>query len=83
MKNIKVGDEVQKVKGYRWPGVVVAVPRDRERHGMTVGDLASERYVSLATFRKNGREVRTPVWIARVAANPQSESTENVVVQVT
>ena len=28
-------------------------------------DLGSERYVSLATFRKNGREVRTPVWIAR------------------
>jgi hypothetical protein len=27
-------------------------------------DLGSERYVSLATFRKNGREVRTPVWIA-------------------
>ena len=31
-------------------------------------DLGSERYVSLATFRKNGREVRTPVWIAREAA---------------
>ena len=30
-------------------------------------DLGSERYVSLATFRKNGREVRTPVWIAREA----------------
>ena len=28
-------------------------------------DLGSERYVNLATFRKNGREVRTPVWIAR------------------
>lgn len=27
-------------------------------------ELATERYVSLATFRKNGREVRTPVWIA-------------------
>ena len=24
----------------------------------------SERYVSLATFRRNGAEVRTPVWIA-------------------
>ena len=33
-----------------------------------MGDLGSERYVSLATFRKNGREVRTPVWIARKAA---------------
>lgn len=27
-------------------------------------DAQNERYVSLATFRKNGREVRTPVWIA-------------------
>ena len=25
---------------------------------------ATERYVSLATFRRDGREVRTPVWIA-------------------
>ena len=30
-----------------------------------MSDLASERYVNLATFRRNGREVRTPVWIAR------------------
>lgn len=27
-------------------------------------DPAGERYVSLATFRRDGREVRTPVWIA-------------------
>ena len=27
-------------------------------------DARRERYVSLATFRKDGREVRTPVWIA-------------------
>jgi PPOX class probable F420-dependent enzyme len=27
-------------------------------------DAQRERYVSLATFRKDGREVRTPVWIA-------------------
>lgn len=27
-------------------------------------DAAHERYVSLATFRRDGREVRTPVWIA-------------------
>jgi PPOX class probable F420-dependent enzyme len=26
--------------------------------------MGAERYVSLATFRKNGDEVRTPVWIA-------------------
>jgi uncharacterized protein len=30
-------------------------------------DPASERYVSLATFRRNGAEVKTPVWIAAVA----------------
>lgn len=27
-------------------------------------DPARERYVSLATFRRDGREVRTPVWVA-------------------
>jgi len=27
-------------------------------------DLGSERYVNLATFRRNGSEVRTPVWVA-------------------
>ncbi len=27
-------------------------------------DPAAESYVNLATFRKNGKEVRTPVWIA-------------------
>ncbi len=27
-------------------------------------DPARERYVSLATYRRDGREVRTPVWIA-------------------
>ena len=26
-------------------------------------DFQRERYVSLATFRKDGRDVRTPVWI--------------------
>lgn len=30
-------------------------------------DPASERYVSLATYRRNGVEVKTPVWIASVA----------------
>jgi hypothetical protein len=25
-------------------------------------DLARQRYVSLATFRKNGAEIRTPIW---------------------
>ena len=28
-------------------------------------DPAEERYVSLATYRRNGKEVRTPVWIAK------------------
>lgn len=30
----------------------------------TALDPARERYVSLATFRRDGREVRTPVWVA-------------------
>jgi PPOX class probable F420-dependent enzyme len=29
-------------------------------------DPAAERYVSLATFRRNGREIRTPVWLAEL-----------------
>jgi PPOX class probable F420-dependent enzyme len=29
-------------------------------------DLRPQRYVSLATFRRDGREVRTPVWFAEV-----------------
>jgi len=29
-----------------------------------VKELGAETYVSLATFRRDGREVRTPVWIA-------------------
>ena len=29
-------------------------------------DPAQARYVSLATFRRNGKEIRTPVWIAQV-----------------
>src|ERR1700721_717966 len=30
-------------------------------------DPATEKYVSLATYRRNGIEVKTPVWIARMA----------------
>jgi PPOX class probable F420-dependent enzyme len=33
---------------------------------VAAGDLARERYLSLATFRKNGAEVRTPIWFAVV-----------------
>jgi len=29
-------------------------------------DPATQRYVSLASYRRNGREVRTPVWLAEV-----------------
>ena len=29
---------------------------------MAAGDLARARYLSLATFRKTGAEVRTPIW---------------------
>ena len=31
---------------------------------MTQEELGRARYVNLATFRRSGREVRTPVWIA-------------------
>lgn len=31
----------------------------------TYSDLAAARYVSLATCRRNGAEVLTPVWLAR------------------
>ena len=30
----------------------------------TTQELGSATYVSLATFRRDGREVRTPVWVA-------------------
>jgi uncharacterized protein len=30
-------------------------------------DPATEKYVSLATYRRNGVEVKTPVWIAKLA----------------
>lgn len=33
-------------------------------------DAANEKYVSLATFRKNGTEVKTPVWIADASGTP-------------
>jgi len=32
--------------------------------GALVDELGRERYVSLGTFRRDGREVRTPVWVA-------------------
>ena len=31
---------------------------------MTGGGLGQERYVSLATFRRDGTQVKTPVWFA-------------------
>ena len=36
--------------------------------------LADETYVNLATFRRDGREVRTPVWVA-----PSADGTRLVV----
>ncbi len=30
-----------------------------------VADLADEKFVSLATFKKNGEKVATPMWLAR------------------
>ena len=33
---------------------------------MALAELARERYVSLATLRRNGAEVRTPIWFATV-----------------
>ncbi len=33
-------------------------------------DPAAEPYVNLATFRRDGREVRTPVWIAADRRDP-------------
>ncbi len=33
---------------------------------ISIPDLAAERYVSLATYRRNGAEVLTPVWLAPV-----------------
>jgi PPOX class probable F420-dependent enzyme len=33
----------------------------------TVKQLQGQKYVSLATFRRNGQEVRTPVWFAEQA----------------
>jgi PPOX class probable F420-dependent enzyme len=34
-------------------------------------DLARESYLNLATFRRTGAEVRTPVWFAASPANPR------------
>jgi PPOX class probable F420-dependent enzyme len=32
----------------------------------TIEKLGQETYVNLATFRRNGRSVKTPVWVARL-----------------
>jgi PPOX class probable F420-dependent enzyme len=37
----------------------------------------TERYVSLATFRRSGKEVRTPVWIVALGAISYVYSTDN------
>ena len=38
---------------------------------MTPHDLARERYVNLATFRKSGAEVKTPIWFASDPQDPR------------
>jgi PPOX class probable F420-dependent enzyme len=38
-----------------------------DQHTAAAFDPATARYASLATFRRNGTEVRTPVWIATAA----------------
>lgn len=35
---------------------------------MSSTDLDRESYINLATFRRNGAEVRTPVWFAAIGA---------------
>jgi PPOX class probable F420-dependent enzyme len=32
---------------------------------VTLDDLAAQKYISLATFKKDGTRVATPVWLAR------------------
>ena len=34
--------------------------------GATIEELGQETYVNLATFRRNGKSVETPVWVARL-----------------
>jgi len=38
---------------------------------MKPNELARERYVNLATFRKNGAEVKTPIWFASDPQDPR------------
>jgi PPOX class probable F420-dependent enzyme len=33
---------------------------------MDISEFATHRYMNFATFRKNGAEVKTPVWFARL-----------------
>ena len=38
---------------------------------MTPHDLARERYLNLATFRRSGAEVKTPIWFASDPQDPR------------
>jgi hypothetical protein len=38
---------------------------------VTPNELARERYVNLATFRKSGAEVKTPIWFASDPQDPR------------
>ena len=50
----------------RGPAAQSSGPRSRLL-SVTAAELDRHRYVSLATFRRNGAEVATPVWFAAVA----------------
>lgn len=38
---------------------------------MTPNELARERYVNLATFRRSGAQVKTPIWFASDPQDPR------------
>jgi PPOX class probable F420-dependent enzyme len=38
---------------------------------VTPNDLARERYLNLATFRRSGAEVKTPIWFASDPQDPR------------
>jgi PPOX class probable F420-dependent enzyme len=43
---------------------MVAAPLRHYRKRVDIGEFDKHRYMSLATFRKSGAEVKTPVWFA-------------------
>jgi len=51
--------------------------------GTGFGALRSEQYLSLETFRKNGKGVRTPVWFAVAPAHASSATDPTIYVYTT